>query len=62
MQGSGAGPRPSQSSDALPFPRHLWAGEEGEEGGVPAGDKWVPPDHEFDSVKAVRSPAGLPAR
>ena len=59
MQGSGLGS--SQPGDALPFPRRLWAGGEGE-GGVPGAEKWVPLDHEFDSVKAVRRPSCLPAK
>lgn len=56
MQGNGIGLRPPQPSEALPFPRRLWAGEHGE-GGATAGEKWVPLDHEFDSVKAVRDPS-----
>ena len=56
VQGSGLGA--SQPGDALPFPRRLWTGEEGE-GGVPGAEKWVPLDHEFDSVKAVRGPSCL---
>ena len=53
VQGSGQG---SGAHEALPFPRRLWAGEDGE-AGAPV-EKWVPLDHEFDSVKAVGGLAG----